>query len=114
MVAREKIGLLAPMPDFQKYAKMRTDRTLLNAPSYPKAGYIYEHDGVIVVNLGHHNSQWGVFHYEDYSSPNEQLLARMLKLNKFDKFLLAATSSFRKLAKEYPWTLVLDPEGLNK
>ena len=114
MVAREKIGLLAPMPDFQKYAKMRTDRTLLNAPSYPKAGYIYEHDGVIVVNLGHHNSQWGVFHYEDYSSPNEQLLARMLKLNKFDKFLLAAKSSFRKLAKEYPWTLVLDPEGLNK
>lgn len=114
MVAREKIGLLAPMPDLKRYSKICADRTLLNAPSYPKPGYIFEQDGVVVVNLGEHNSQWGVFHYEDYASPNEQLLIRTLRMNKFDNFLLAATSPFRKLAKDYPWTLVLEPEGLAK
>ncbi|MBP5510478.1 MAG: hypothetical protein J6Z49_06130 [Kiritimatiellae bacterium] len=114
MVAREKIGLLVPMPDLQTYSRLCADITLLNSPAYPASGYIVEKDGVIVVNLGLHNSQWGVFRYKDYATPNEKLLERTLRLNKLDNFLFEATSPFRKLAKDYPWTLVLEPEGLAK
>lgn len=114
MVAREKIGLLVPMPDLQTYAKLRADKKLLEAPAYPNAGYIFEHDGVIVVNLGVAGSQWGSFRYRDYVSPNEELLERTIGLRRFDQFLIGATSWFRKLAEDYPWTLVLEPEGLNR
>lgn len=114
MVAREKIGLLAPMPDLQTYNNLCSDKTLLDKTSYPAPGYMFEKDGVVVVNLGRHDSQWGAFRYQDYATPNEKLLARTLQLNKLDDFLFAATSPFRKLAEEYPWTLVLEPEGMVK
>lgn len=113
MVAREKIGLLAQMPDLQDYAKVSSDSELLaTVPQYPLPGYIVEHDGMIVVNLGPHDSQWDVFRYGDFATPNEKLLERTLRLNRIDDCLLKATSVFRRLAEEYPWTLVLEPSGL--
>lgn len=112
MVAREKIGLLVPMPDLPTYSRLCADEKLLNFPSYPSPGYIFEQGGAIVVNLGQHNTQWGVFRYQDYATPNEKLLARTIQLNKIDNFLFEVTSSLRKLADKYPWTLVLEPEGL--
>ena len=114
MVAREKIGLLVPMPDLQMYAKLRSEKKLLEAPAYPMPGYIFEHDGVIIVNLGKAGSQWGTFHYGDYASPNEKLLERTIGLRRFDQFLLGATSWFRTLAEDYPWTLTTEPEGITK
>ncbi len=78
------------------------------------SGYIFEHDGVIVVNLGMAGSQWGTFRYEDYASPNEKLLERTIGLRKFDQFLVGYTSWFRKLAEDYPWTVTTEPEGLNR
>ena len=114
MVAREKIGLLAPIPDLQIYDELRVDKKLLEAPAYPMPGYIFEHDGMIVVNLGVDGSQWGVFRYGDYASPNEKLLERTIGLRRFDKFLVGATSWFRKLAEDYPWTLSLEPKGITK
>ena len=114
MVAREKVGLLVSMPDLQTYNNLCSDNALLAAPSYPMAGYIFEHDGVIIVNLGQYDSQWGRFRYGDFASPNEKLLADTLGLSRFDEFMLKSTSIFRELAKEYPWTLVLDPVGSGK
>lgn len=112
MVAREKIGLLVSMPDLQKYSSLCSKKELLNAPAYPKDGYIFEHDGVIVVNLGQPNSQWGAFRYGDYASPNEKLLANKFGRIRFVEYMLKFTSVFRELAKRYPWTLALDPVGL--
>lgn len=114
MVAREKIGLLVSMPDLQTYSKLCSDKALLGAPTYPNDGYMFEHNGVIVVNLGVHDSQWGVFRYRDFASPNERLLERTFCLDKFDDYLLKATSLFRRLAKEYPWALVLEPKRLSR
>ena len=105
MVAREKIGLLVPMPDLQTYVKLQSDKKLLESPAYPASGYIFEHDGLIVVNLGVADSQWGTFRYGDYASPNEKLLEKTIGLKKFDDFLMRTTSVFRNLAKEYPWTV---------
>lgn len=105
MVAREKIGLLVPMPDLQTYVKLQSDKKLLESPAYPTAGYIFEYEGLIVVNLGVADSQWGTFHYGDYASPNEKLLERTIGLKKIDEFLMRATTMFRNLAQEYPWTV---------
>ena len=114
MVAREKVGLLVSMPDQQTYNSLCSDNALLAAPAYPMSGYIFEHDGVIVVNLGRHNLQWGAFRYGDFASPNEKLLADTLGLSQFGEFMLKSTSFFREMAKKYPWTLVLDPIGSGK
>lgn len=107
MVAREKVGLLVPMPDLQTYGRLSSDMTLLTQPSYPKAGYIFEKDGVIIVNLGRHDTQWGKFRYKDYASPNEKLLDQTLRLDKMDSFFIKLTSPFRVLAKDYPWVLMM-------
>lgn len=114
MVAREKIGLLVPMPDLQAYSRLCSDTALLNAPAYPTPGYIFEREGVIVVNLGKHNVQWDSFRYSDYASPNEQLLDRTFGLSKVDAFLIKATGIFRDLAEEYPWTVMIEPGNLGK
>ena len=108
MVAREKVGLLIPMPDLQTYAVLRSDKELLSHPAYPKPGYIFEHHDLIVVNLGKYNSQWGTFRYEDYSSPNEKLLRHTLGMDKIDRFLIRISKYFRDLAERYPWTVTVD------
>ena len=102
MVAREKVGLVVRMPDRVVRENIHLPK---DCPEYPSPGYIYETNGVIVVNLGGDLSPWTRFEYENYLSPNEKLLDRTLHCGGLDASLYRLTEPFRALLRKYPWSV---------
>ena len=52
--------------------------------------------------------------YSEYTSPNEQLFDKTFGLSKVDSFLIKVTSIFRRLAKECPWAVMIEPGNPRK
>ena len=107
MIARELDGALFRMPDWEAYQTLRDNQETIiaNRPAYPRPGYIFEQDGVIIVNLGSLGTQWRAFRFDDYRSPNEILLYRTLRVDALAHALISATAPVRRLAERYPWAL---------
>ena len=103
MVAREKVGLVVDMPPADVYEKAK--QLTGTMPAYPQNGYIFEKDGLIVVNLGEHVARWKRFDFKAYRSPNERLLFKSLREDKWLDFKQRMIKPFLNLAKKYPWTL---------
>lgn len=106
MVAREKVGLVVPMPDIVVYDQLRIDKTIqMQRPAYPQHGYIFETNNVIVVNLGANRTPWPAFRYRNYASPNELLIDEKLGMNRLTAWIYERTEIFRELADLYAWAL---------
>ena len=106
MVAREKVGLVVQMPESAVYDVYRGDKRMQRERSaYPFPGYIFETNGVVVVNLGADRNPWPSFKFDDFASPNERLLDRAVMAQAFDRWLMKVTDPFRLLAKAYPWAV---------
>ena len=88
MYLRELVGLVCTMPE-SSVCKSFSERVglITSKPAYPEPGYIFEEDGVIVVNFGDPSSRWDSFDYANWRSPNENLLFRTLKLDAISEFL---------------------------
>ncbi len=106
MISRELVGITVQLPEWDHYQKLRTRKDLVTLhPAYPIQGYIFEAEGVIVVNLGAIGTQWPRFSFNDFRSPNEILLYKSLKLNSLAEKIIFLTEPIRNLAKRYPWAL---------
>ena len=103
MVAREKVGLVVDMPTQDAYEKAKVLVGMF--PGYPQDGYIFEKDGLIIVNLGPHTTRWKRFDFTQYRSPNEKLLFRTIGEDRIDEFKKKITKPFLSLAERYPWVL---------
>lgn len=103
MIAREHVGLVAPMPEWNHYQALLKRKDLVrNHPHYPSPGYIFEEEGVVIVNFGEDGTQWRAFRFEDYRSPNERLLHKTLRLDQAANAVLRLTAPLRRGAKAYP------------
>ncbi len=107
MIARELNGTVLRMPEWDCHQALRArqDEIVSEHPAYPRPGYIFEQEGVVIVNLGKPQTQWRAFRFEDYRSPNEILLCHTLRTEAFAQALLRATRPFRDWAARYPWAL---------
>ena len=102
MYLRELVGFVCSMPG-ASVCKSLSERVdlITSKPAYPEPGYIFEEDGVIVVNFGDPNSRWEKFDYAKWRSPNEDLLFRTLKLNDLSESLRKHVYGFaKKLSRE--------------
>ena len=88
MYLRELVGFVCTMPE-ESICKSLAERAdlITTKPAYPEPGYIFEEDGVIVVNFGDPDSKWESFDYANWRTPNEELLFRTLRLNGMADFL---------------------------
>lgn len=106
MIAREKVGLVAPMPTWERYQALLARKDLVEKrPAYPQKGYIFEEEGTVIVNLGKAGTQWRPFRFEDYRSPNERLLYRTLRLDAAAEGLLRLTAPLRRWVERTPWAV---------
>lgn len=103
MVAREKVGLVVNMPSNSEYGVAR--QLVNSSPAYPQDGYIFENNGVIIVNLGEHMERWKHFDFASFRSPNEQLLFNTLKEERWNELKRRLIRPFLCMASKYRWTL---------
>lgn len=103
MVAREKVGLVVDMPPDDAYG--RAKGLVASAPAYPQDGYVFEADGMIVVNLGERSGRWRRFDFKSFRSPNEKLLFKTIGEDGIDALKRRLARPFLALASRHPWVL---------
>ena len=106
MIAREKVGLVLKMPEARIYEAIKNNNELLRSAAYPSDGYVFEFNDVVVVNLGDPKDQkWPEYKWEDYYSPNEKLLAKVLHLDKIRVMITNFACKIKEYSKRFAWAL---------
>lgn len=107
MIARELNGAVIRMPDWEVYQSLRNQQNKIieQHPSYPRPGYIFDQDGIVIVDLGIAGTQWRPFRFDDYRSPNENLLYKTLHVDALTRLTKAWMCPLYQLVEKYPWSI---------